>query len=71
MENITLSITTVPFNATDTVTFSSSATGKATVEKIDDRHVKVTGVEAGSATITAKVGNTSIATVSVTVEAGS
>lgn len=70
-EKITLSLTTVPFNATDTITFTSSATGKATVSKIDNRHVEVTGVEAGSSTITAKVGNNSIATVSVTVESAS
>ena len=68
-EKITLSLTTVPFNATDTVTFSSGTVGKATVEKIDDRHVEVTGVASGSSTISAKVGTTSIATVSVTVNA--
>ena len=70
-EKITLSLTTTPFNATDTITFSSSATGKATVSKIDDRHVEVTGVESGSATISAKVGTTTIASVSVSVEAAS
>ena len=69
-KKITLSLTTTPFNATDTITFSSSATGKATVTKIDDRHVEVTGVETGSSTISAKVGGTTIASVSVTVEAG-
>lgn len=68
-EKITLSLTTVPFNATDTVTFSSGTQAKATVEKIDDRHVEVTGVAAGSSTISAKVGATTIATVSVTVNA--
>ena len=70
-EKITLSLTTVPFNATDTVTFSSGTVGKATVEKIDDRHVEVTGVASGSSTISAKVGTTTIASVSVTVNAGS
>ena len=70
-EKITLSLTTVPFNATDTVTFTSGTVGKATVEKIDDRHVEVTGVASGSSTITASVGGTSIATVSVTVNAAS
>ena len=69
-EKITLSISTIPFNATDTVTFSSSATGKATVEKIDDRHVEVTGVDEGTSTISAKVGTTTIASVSVTINAG-
>ena len=70
-EKITLSLTTTPFNATDTITFASSATGKATVTKVDDRHVEVTGVAEGSSTITAKVGNTTIASVSVSVEASS
>ena len=70
-EKITLSLTTTPFNATDTITFASSATGKATVTKVDDRHVEVTGVESGSATISAKVGTTTIASVSVSVEASS
>lgn len=70
-EKITLSLATVPFNATDTVTFTSGTVGKATVEKIDDRHVEVTGVASGSSTITAKVGDTAIATVSVTVNAAS
>ena len=66
---ITLHLNTVPFNATDTVTFSSGTVGKATVEKIDDRTVEVTGVAEGSSTISAKVGATTIATVSVTVNA--
>lgn len=66
---IILSITTIPFNATDTITYSSSATGKATIEKIDDRHVEVTGVDEGTATISAKVGSTTIASVSVTINA--
>ena len=70
-QKITLSLTTTPFNATDTITFSSSATGKATVSKIDDRHVEVTGVESGSATISAKVGTTTIASISVSVKASS
>ena len=68
-QKITLSLTTTPFNATDTITFSSSATGKATVTKIDDRHVEVTGVDEGSSTISAKVGTTTIASVSVSVTA--
>ena len=68
-ETITLHLNTVPFNATDTVTFSSGTVAKATVEKIDDRTVKVTGVAAGSSTISAKVGTTTIASVSVTVNA--
>ena len=68
-EKIRLHITTVPFNATQTVTFTSGTVGKATVEKIDDRTVEVTGVAAGSSTITATAGGSSIATISVTVNA--
>ena len=66
-DTITLHITTVPFQATDTVTFHSSATGKATVTKVDNRTVTVAGQDAGTATISAKVGDTTIASVSVTV----
>lgn len=68
-KEITLHLTTVPFNATQTVTFTSSATGKATVTKVDDRTVTVKGKDAGTATITATAGGSSIATVSVTVTA--
>ena len=68
-ESITLHLSTVPFNATQTVTFTSSATGKATVTKVDDRTVTVTGKDAGTATITATAGGSSIATVTVTVTA--
>ena len=64
---ITLHLNTVPFNATDTVTFASATQGKATVEKVDDRTVEVTGVEAGTSVISAKVGTTTIASVTVTV----
>jgi uncharacterized protein YjdB len=64
---ITLSLTTVPFNATSTVTFTSGTQAKATVEKIDDRHVEVTGVADGSSVITATAGGQSIATITVTV----
>ena len=68
-EKIVLDITdVVPVTGNTTVTFSSSATGKATVEKVDDRHVEVTGVAAGSATITATAGSVT-ATCSVTVSA--
>ena len=66
---IKLHLNTVPFNATDTVTFSSGTQAKATVEKIDDRTVEVTGEAEGSSTISAKVGATTIASVSVTVNA--
>lgn len=69
-EKITLSITTTPFTATQTVTFSSGTQSKATVTKIDDRTVEVTGVDAGTSVITAKAGSVT-ATVTVTVNAAS
>ena len=65
---ITLSITTKPFQANPTITFSSGTEAKATVTKIDDKHVEVTGVEAGTSVITATDGTHS-ATVTVTVSA--
>ena len=64
---ITLHLNTVPFNATDTVTFASATQAKATVEKVDDRTVEVTGVADGTSVISAKVGTTTIASVTVTV----
>lgn len=68
-EEITLHLNTVPFNATDTVTFTSGTVAKATVTKVDNRTVTVKGKDAGTSVITAKVGDTSIATVTVTVTA--
>lgn len=67
-EKITLHITTTPFSATQTVTFTSGTVGKATVEKIDDRTVEVTGKSAGTSVITATAGEVT-ATVTVTVTA--
>ena len=67
-EKITLSITTTPFTATQTVTFTSGTTSKATVTKVDDRTVEVTGVDAGTSVITAKAGSVT-ATVTVKVNA--
>ncbi len=68
-EKIILHLDTVPFNATSEVTFTSGTQAKATVKKVDDRTVEVTGVASGSSTITATAGGSSIATVSVTVNA--
>lgn len=67
-EDITLTLNTTPFTATQTVTFTSSDTDEdyLEIEKIDDRHVKITGVAEGSATITATAGEVT-ATVTVTV----
>ena len=67
---IKLHIKTTPFTSTDTITFSSSSTTYATVTKIDNRTVEVTGASAGSATITATNGTVSD-TLSVTVTSGS
>lgn len=65
-EKIKLTLTTTPFSATQTVTFTSGTTSKATVTKIDDRTVEVTGVDAGTSVITATAGSVT-ATVTVTV----
>ena len=67
-EKIRLSITTTPFTATQEVTFTSGTTSKATVTKVDDRTVEVSGVEAGTSVITAKAGSVT-ATVTVKVNA--
>lgn len=71
-EKIKLHLDVSPFYANDTVTFTSGTVGKATVEKIDDRTVEVTGVAAGSSTITASAqSGAKTCTVSVTVNAAS
>ena len=46
--NKTLTLNTVPFTATQTITYALGAgeTTYATIEKIDNKHVKVTGVSA-------------------------
>ena len=68
-EKVTLKITTTPVNSTDTITFTTSDSTKATVEKIDNRTVEVSGVAAGDVTITATAGNVT-GTSTVTVNAG-
>ena len=55
-----------PVNATTTVTATSSAEGKATVE-VKGKTVEITGVEAGSATITISAGESVSAEIAVTV----
>lgn len=67
-EKIVLEIETTPFQANPTVTFTSGTVEKATVTKVDDKHVEVTGVAEGTSVITATDG-TNTATVTVTVEA--
>lgn len=64
---IKLHIKTTPFTANDTITFSSGTVAKATVEKVDNRTVEVTGVDAGTSVITATNGTKS-ATITVTVK---
>ena len=54
-----LHIETEPFNSTDTITFSSGTEANITVEKIDNRTVKLTGVQAGTSVITATNGTVS------------
>ena len=65
---IKLHIETTPFQANDTITFTSGTVGKATVEKKDNRTVEVTGVDEGTSVITASNGTVS-GTVTVTVTA--
>ena len=65
-EKILLHIKTTPFTANDTITFSSGTVGKATVTKVDNRTVEVTGVASGTSVITATNGTVS-GTVTVTV----
>ena len=64
-DDVEVLINTVPFTANQTITVASSAAGKATAT-IDGKKVTITGVDAGSATITATAGNVT-ATLSVTV----
>ena len=62
---------TVPFNATETINYTSSDSGEDYVEitKIDNKHVKVTGVSAtGSAVTITATGATSGKTATFTVE---
>ena len=72
-EKIILTLDVAPYTATTTIRFTSGTVGKATVTKIDNRSVEVTGVAAGSSTITASAttsaGTTITGTVSVTVNA--
>ena len=72
-EKIILHIDTTPFQSNDTITFTSGTVGKATVTKIDNRTVEVTGVASGSSVITASNGAATpvTGTVTVTVNAAS
>ena len=66
-EKIVLEIDVTPFQANDTITFTSGTVGKATVTKIDNRHVEVTGVASGTSVITASNGASTPVTGTVTV----
>ena len=71
-KKVELKAVTVPFQANATITYTSSATGKATVaaKTGDNKTAVVTGVDDGSATITAAVDSVSgTATVTVTAAA--
>ena len=65
---ILLKLATTPAQATSEITFTSGTTANATVRKVDNKTVEVTGVKAGTSVITAKSGNVT-GTVTVTVEA--
>lgn len=65
-EKVTVPFTLTPFQATSTVTAASSASGKATAE-VKGSTVEITGVSAGSATITLTAEAGVTATIAVTV----
>ena len=65
-EKITLHVKTTPFTANNTLSYTSSATTYATVGDQTGKYVEVTGVAAGSSTITVSDGTHSD-TLSVTV----
>ena len=67
-EKIILKLDTTPAQTTSEITFTSGTTTKATVRKIDNKTVEVTGVDAGTSVITAKSGEVTN-TVTITVEA--
>ena len=64
---ILLKLATTPAQTTSEITFTSGTTENATVRKVDNKTVEVTGVKAGTSVITAKSGNVT-GTVTVTVE---
>ena len=67
-EKITLHVKTTPFTANNTLSYTSSATTYATVGNQTGKYIEVTGVAAGSSTITVSDGTHSD-TLSVTVTA--
>lgn len=65
-EDVVVPVTLTPFQATTTVTATSSAEGKATVS-VSGHNVTIHGVEAGNATVTVSAGAGVTATIAVTV----
>lgn len=68
--DVVVPVTLTPFQATTTVTATSSAEGKATVS-VTGHNVTIHGVDDGSATITVSAGAGVTATIAVTVTAAS
>lgn len=64
---VILKLETTPAQTTSEITFTSGTTANATVKKIDNKTVEVTGVKAGTSVITATSGNIT-GTVTVTVK---
>lgn len=64
---VILKLATTPTQTTSEITFTSGTTANATVRKIDNKTVEVTGVKAGTSVISAKSGNIT-GTVTVTVK---
>jgi hypothetical protein len=64
---VILKLATTPAQTTSEITFTSGTAANATVRKIDNKTVEVTGVKAGTSVITAKSGNIT-GTVTVTVK---
>lgn len=66
-KDVVVRITSEPFTGNTEITYTSSNEDVFTVEKIDNKTIRITGVSAGTGTLTATAGNVS-ATLSVTVE---
>ena len=64
---VILKLATTPAQTTSEITFTSGTIANATVRKIDNKTVEVTGVKAGTSVITARSGNIT-GTVTVTVK---
>lgn len=56
-EEIIVQLSTTPASATQTITYALANDDYAIADKIDDRHVKITGVAEGTVKLTATAGN--------------